>query len=149
MCLLYYLSLGRISRDITILPRTMSVNTILSLALLITTTLTNPPRTGQATYYNPSIFDLVWQYRSTYMEPCDECVGFIALLDAKDMGRQVWVEHEGDLYGPYYVVDCAAPQHRRALANRGWVADLEWELAQELDMRGPIDVTIWFYNPGG
>jgi len=82
------------------------------------------------------------------MEPCKECIGYIALLDPRDIGETVWVEHDNDVYGPYYSIDCASTQHRQYLVNRGWVADLEWELAQELDMNGPITVTIHFVDPG-
>ena len=92
---------------------------------------------GVATRYNPGVMDVVVTRRIQYgqVDPAMPARGFVALLDCEHLGRQVWLEGPDRetggrrVDGPYIVADCAAGEHRQALAERGWAADLSWEVA--------------------
>lgn len=120
---------------------------LLALALLLQ--LTGPAiapapelRVGLATYYDAGVMERVWQYRQTHLAPCPECVGRAALLDCADLGRRVWVNNGSEWAGPLHVIDCAQAGHRAMLIARGWVVDLEYELAVRWGMRGPLPVRV-------
>jgi hypothetical protein len=73
---------------------------------------------GSATYYNPGLMDEVYRNRLAWgqVEPCGECVGMVALLDAERIGERVWLSFDGGSshVGPMLVVDCATAGHREA-----------------------------------
>jgi hypothetical protein len=79
------------------------------------------PATGLATYYNPGVFEIVLKTRGLSPDGCPECVGYAAMLWEEDMGKTVCV----DGYGPLWVVDVAAPQHRAARIAQGWIIDVD------------------------
>ncbi len=79
------------------------------------------PARGLATYYNPGVFEIVLDTRSLPVDGCPECVGYAAMLWPDDMGKKVCV----DGYGPLWVVDVAAPQHRPARIADGWIIDVD------------------------
>lgn len=109
-----------------------------------------PPLKGLATYYNPGLMPLVYanRVRAGEITPCPECVGVVALLRREHLNRRVWLIVEGyEPVGPLLVIDCAPVSLYRYLLGRGWVADLDWPLAQTLHMRGPISLEVWFSDP--
>ena len=120
----------------------------LMLALLVGpvdwTGPTTLPASGHASYYNPGVMDIVWQNRlnTGRVGPCAECAGAIAMLREGDIGRKVWLEHKGEVLGPFMVVDCAGPKHYARLVEKEEVAELPYWLAQRWKMLGPIDVTV-------
>jgi hypothetical protein len=111
----------------------------LALALLIA---------GSATYYNPGIMDQVYANRLAWgqVEPCGECVGMVALIDAERIGERVWLSFDGGSshVGPMLVVDCATAGHREALLARGWAVDVGWDTWQRLGLpKMPVPVQVW------
>ena len=111
----------------------------LALALLIA---------GSATYYNPKIMDEVYQNRLAWkqVEPCAECVGMVALLDAEHIGERVWLSFDGGVtqHGPMLVVDCAAAADRERLRAKQWAVDMDWDTWQRLSLpRRPVQVQVW------
>lgn len=76
-------------------------------------------------------------------------MGYVALLDAEHIGKQVWLQAPGHaVEGPYLVIDCSAAQHRKALQAKGFVVDVDWQTAQRWEMRGPLDgVRVYFAPP--
>lgn len=97
---------------------------------------------GQATYYNPGVFAEVWANRSSSMPQCQDCIGYAAMLDCKDLGKRIWVTYNDETVGPLYVIDCANRRHRAALAQKGWVVDLPFWLAKRWSLTGPVTVTV-------
>ena len=102
------------------------------------------PVTGRATYYAEGVMERVWQYRiqSGDVRPCKECIGAVAMMHSGDIGRKVWVEHDGEVLGPFIVVDCAAPQDFPALERRGIVVEVPYWLARHWKMAGPVGVRV-------
>lgn len=123
------------------------MSTLASLAVAWTVLVS-----GDATYYHPGIFERVVANRLAWghIEPCAECIGYVALLDAESIGRRVWLQRPGEpVEGPFLVADCAAAGHRAALRARGWVVDVDYETAQRWQMRGPVPVTVLTEDDGG
>ena len=110
------------------------------------------PVTGYAMYYNPNIMQEVLHYRLEMGEvaQCQECIGNVALLRAGDLNRRVWLQwQDGDVEGPYLVVDVAAQHHVTQLLNRNWVVDVDNRTAMRRGMAGPVLVTVWGAPPAG
>jgi hypothetical protein len=100
---------------------------------------------GSATFYAPGVMERVVANRLTWgqVEPCVECVGYVALLEPGWIGQRVWLRRSGQPdEGPFLVVDCAAAGHREALRQRGWAVDVDWQTAQRWGMRGPVAVEV-------
>lgn len=100
---------------------------------------------GQATYYNPGLAEQVLTNRLAWghVQPCAECVGYVALLERAMVGERVWLQRPGQPpEGPFLVIDCAAAGHQAALRKRGWAVDVDWQTAQRWGMRGPVPVTV-------
>ena len=103
------------------------------------------PVHGKAMYYNPGIMDQVLEYRLELgqIAPCPQCVGYVALLNAGDLNRKVWIEwEEGDVEGPFLVIDVAATQHVPLLLARQWVVDVDYATALRRAMDGPVYVRV-------
>ncbi len=100
---------------------------------------------GKATYYAPRLMEEVAANRG--MTPGYH-VGFVAMNRAGDLGRTVWIEHDGVVHGPFLVVDVAQEgAHYQAREERGYVIEVSWEQAQLWGMRGPIKVRVHFVAP--
>jgi hypothetical protein len=108
---------------------------------------TQLPEIGIATYYAPGKMDWVWGYRQRLgqVPDCPECVGAVALLRAGDIGRKIWLQPpNGELTGPFLVVDCAHTEDVGPLLERNWVVDISYELGQLWGMVRPLDnVVVW------
>jgi len=108
------------------------------------------PRSGRAMYYNPGIMAQVLSFRmqSNHVSTCPECVGYVALLNRSDLNRKVWIEwDDGDIEGPFLVIDCAAKQHVESLLSRNWVVDVDYATAMRRGMYNPLPVTVWDHRP--
>jgi len=98
---------------------------------------TRLPATGWATYYGDGIFEQVLanqlRYDNIQPDTCPACVGNAAMLWPEDLDRIVCLlTEDGREYGPLWVVDSAASQHRQALIDSGWVVDLEKRVHQDV-----------------
>jgi hypothetical protein len=103
------------------------------------------PVAGKAMYYNPGIMQEVYAYRLRLgqVQPCSECVGYVALLRQGDLGRKVWLRWgDGTVEGPFLVIDVAARQHVGLLLTRGWAVDVDYATAIRHGMNRPVQVTI-------
>ncbi len=128
------------------------IGAVLLLAALGAGAPTAPPPVGVATYYAPGVMEAVVANRLAWgqVAPCQECVGTVALLDAGQLGRRVWLQAPGrPPEGPFLVVDCAQQAHRAALLAQGWVVDVDWATAQRWGMRGPLSGVRVFLGPEG
>jgi len=104
------------------------------------------PLQGLAMYYNPGVFQQVLDFRfaHNHITPCDDCIGFVALLRGGDLDRRVWLKREGLLpEGPFWVVDAAALKHVPGLLSRNWVVDIDYQTAMRWRMAGPIPITVY------
>jgi hypothetical protein len=99
---------------------------------------------GKATYYADGVMERMWQLRiqAGDVQPCKDCIGAVAMMRRGDIGRKVWVERNGEVTGPFIVVDCAAPQDYPALSGRGLVLEVPYWLAQRWKMAGPVAVRV-------
>lgn len=108
---------------------------------------------GALTYYDEGVFPEVVRNRLAYgqVEPCPECVGFIAVRDCEHLGDHAYLRVPGrDTIGPLLIVDCAAQQHRAGMTKRGRIAEVEPWLARELGMWhvGPLyDADLYILDP--
>ncbi|MCB0070478.1 MAG: hypothetical protein KDE20_03430 [Caldilineaceae bacterium] len=107
------------------------------------------PASGMAMYYNPGVMKTVIESRQRFdhIEPCAECIGYVAMLRYGDLDRKVWLQ-TGPLTveGPFHVVDAAATQHVDQLLARDWVVDVDYRTAQRWGFRMPW-VTVWDEPP--
>jgi len=77
------------------------------------------------------------------VSPCPECVGYAALLRGGDLNRKVWIQWaEGDVEGPFLVIDAAASQHVSSLLARQWVVDVDYATAMRRALNAPRYVTV-------
>ncbi len=107
---------------------------------------------GQATYYAPGVMDEVFENRLAWghVQPCELCVGMVALLDREMVGELVYLQRPGyEVEGPFLVIDCAAAGDRANLVRRGWAVDVDWATAQRWGMRKPVPVKVWMPNVAG
>lgn len=131
---------------------------LLALSLLLSPPLqaNNPPLLaaselpvqGEVTYYVPELMEWVYEYRLrlNQVPVCDppECVGYVAMLRAGDLGRKVWLQRPGyEADGPFLVVDHASSKDYERLLARGWVAEVDYITAWRWGMQGPLyDVQV-------
>jgi len=100
---------------------------------------------GKASFYNIRRMQEVAYNREMEL---DGAIDFIAMNRAGDLGRLVWIEKDGIVYGPYRNVDCAQEgAHYEARENRNLVIEVSWEQAQEWHMIKPMPVKVWFIYP--
>lgn len=107
---------------------------------------------GLATFYAPGVMEPVVANRVAWghVDLSVPHEGYVALLNASDLGRTVWLElPDGTVSGPHLVVDCASGKDYGRLQRLGWAVDLSWELAQALGMpNGPLaGVKVWSAYP--
>lgn len=117
---------------------------------LLATTLWNIPTgdesiTGLATFYDPGIMEKVIANRGMNL---DLYKGGLAANKAGDIGRTAWLEVDNRILGPFKIVDCAQKgEHFLERERNGMIVEVGWETAVELDMQGPIPVTLHFFLP--
>lgn len=102
---------------------------------------------GLATYYAPGLMEEVAANRGMGGLPAGY-VGMVALNRMGDLRRSVWLEREGEVTGPYRVVDCAGRgDHFEDRERRRLVVEVAYELGQAWGMQGPVPVVVHFEPP--
>lgn len=107
------------------------------------------PVSGKAMYYNPGVMKTVIESRMRFahIDPCQECIGYVAMLRYGDLDRKVWLQvDQWRIEGPFHVVDVAATKHVGLLLSREWVIDVDYRTAQRWGFRMPW-VTVWEHPP--
>ena len=99
------------------------------------------PVYGLTTYYADGLIQEVAANR--HMDLAGYLNG-VALNRRGDLGRAVWLEHDGQFYGPMLAVDCSALEDYPERLRQGYVAEIPYRLAQEWSMAGPVPVTVHF-----
>jgi hypothetical protein len=98
--------------------------------------------TGSATYYSPNLFEEVYANRLAWhqVQPCAECVGFVALNDPQYLGKLVYLDWPGyGISGPYLDADCEANYQPGSPRERhGRVVEVDWLTSRRFAMRGPV-----------
>lgn len=100
-----------------------------------------PVISGEATFYAPGVMATVARNRGVSL---DGRVGGVALNRKGDLGRDVWLEVNGRMYGPFLVIDCAQQGHYKDRERLGRVVEVSGRQARKWGMRGPIKVKVWF-----
>lgn len=116
------------------------MKTLFALALLTA---------GDATYYAPGLMEEVYANRLAWgqVQPCPACVGYVALMDCRDLGRRVWLDWGDVTDGPYQVIDCAAAAHVAGLRQRNRVVEVDYATALRHRMAGPVPVSVLWWPP--
>ena len=118
----------------------------LTLAAALWLTPTGEPAiNGRATYYSPGLMEQVASNRGMNLA---DYAGGVALNRRADLGRTVWIIHDGKEYGPFKVIDCArqgADFEERE--RRGLVVEVSWQQGVEWHMLGPVPVRVLFAAP--
>lgn len=123
----------------------MPVAKILLLLLLAWYTPTPEPYLeGKATYYRAGLMEQVAQTNGYDLSGYK---GGVAPNRMADKGREVWIEVEGRLYGPFLAVDCAAQHDYQTREDKGLIIEVDYQWAMRWHMKGPIPVTVYFFNP--
>ena len=102
---------------------------------------------GKATYYAPGIMERVAENRGRSLAGY---VGGVALNRAGDLGRRVWLEWgEGEIDGPYLVVDCARELHFAEREDARLVVEVDAQTAWRHGFFrvGPVPVRVLFVEP--
>jgi hypothetical protein len=111
---------------------------------------------GKATFYAPGMMERVAMNRGLIREAEEYdkwleergLAGAVALNAAGDLGRVVWLESPaGDVAGPFLAIDCAQAEHYQDRLDRERVVEVDWPTAVRWQMRGPVDVRVWFHPP--
>jgi len=94
---------------------------------------------GICTFANPGVLPRVAEQRGMDAEPSR----MIALADCARLGDRVYLEVGGRVVGPLLSVDCGQAKHRQAQRARRLVADVPFELWQELRLpRAPVPCEV-------
>lgn len=96
---------------------------------------------GKITFYGAGVMEQVYKYRlgAGEVEPCMECVGMIAVLDAEHIGKHAYITLPNRTpFGPFLIVDCARQQDLAPLRQAGLIAEVSRERGYLWDMRGAI-----------
>lgn len=123
------------------------MTTLALLTALWMTPTDAPSIDGMATYYAPGLMQAVADNRGMDLS---HYRGGVALNRAADLGRTVWLEHDGKIDGPFLVVDCARQGvHFNDRESRGHVLEVDYRQARDWRMvgAGPIPVRVWFELP--
>lgn len=101
---------------------------------------------GKIMYYNPGVMEKTWAYRHNvekYPE-CPECVGMIATMRDGDKKRKLCIQRDGidQPEGPFYIIDVANEIHKDLLAQKDWLVDIGWPIAEAWNMNRPIMGTL-------
>ena len=96
---------------------------------------------GKITYYSAGVMERVYSYRlgAREVEPCGECVGMIAVVDAEHIGKHAYITlPDQEPMGPFLIIDCARKQDAERLKSAGLIAEVSRERAYLWDMQRPI-----------
>lgn len=83
---------------------------------------------GAATFYAPGVMEATARVRGM------DLTGFVdgvSLMSPSDIGRMVWIKHDGTWEGPFLSVDTAQQNHMcQAIQTRGEVVEVGYRTAQ-------------------
>jgi hypothetical protein len=102
---------------------------------------------GLATYYAPNVMEAVAVNRGMSIAGFR---GGVALNRAGDLGRTVWLEYDGEITGPYRVVDCAhRGVHFEDRLSKGYIVEVDYRVARDWGIVGvgPVPVRVHFELP--
>ena len=104
---------------------------------------------GYAAFYGDGVMEQTWTYRSSYLPPCTYCVDMVALPEAKDIGRLVYIDwgYPTGIIGPYLVIDAAQKQHLAAMRAHQRVVEVSKREANKRGMRGTVPVRVLWLPP--
>jgi hypothetical protein len=124
------------------MTQTLTLTTAALLTMWTTPTVA-PTISGDATYYVDGLMERVAHYRGLSLAGY---AGGIALNRAADLGRAAWLRHDGELSGPYRVVDCAQWRHYPVRLEMGYVVEVDYQTAKAWGMVGvgPVPVEVIF-----
>ncbi len=107
------------------------------------------PISGNATYYNVGVMETVWAQRVAWgqVPACVDCVGAVAMVEKRDIGRRVWLEYDGKVAGPFMVVDCATPRDHDRFVRSGVVVEVPNWVARVWRIDGPVPMRVHDYPP--
>jgi hypothetical protein len=116
----------------------------LLVLLMLAGDVVSVPASGQASYYGRGVMERVYANRLALgdVDPCGDCVDFVAMRLRSDVGRRVVIRYAGVVYGPFLVVDCAAPADLGRMVARRRVVEVSWEQGVAWGMKGPVDVEV-------
>ncbi len=107
---------------------------------------------GGATFYAPWIMEGTARYRGMDL---DRYVDGVSLMSPSDIGREVWIKHNGRWEGPFLNVDTAQQNHQcQAVQTRGEVVEVGYKTAQRWGMvdwprvhEWKVDVEVSLFPP--
>jgi len=77
------------------------------------------------------------------VQPCDECVGMVAMLDCERIGDKVWLRYDDRVSGPFLTIDCADKKDLPEIGRRRIVVELSYEIWHELGFpERPVPMTV-------
>lgn len=101
---------------------------------------------GLGTYYSEGVMRQVAENRELAHL---SLVGYVALNRAGDIGREVWIQHRGAVWGPFVVVDCAQERHFEERLRSRYIVEVPYWLAEVWGMVGvgPLPMAVWYDPP--
>lgn len=109
---------------------------------------------GDGSFYAKTVMEATLAYNigRGKLQPCARCVGYVATMNAADMGRLVYLQWSNGLIdGPYLVADAAQAEHRAGLIARHRVVEYDFHTAQAHAklgaLAGPIPVRVLWLPP--
>jgi len=96
---------------------------------------------GGATFYAPWMMEGTARYRGMDL---DRYVDGVSLMSPADIGREVWIKHNGEWEGPFLSVDTAQQNHMcQAIQTRGEVVEVGYSTAKRWGMTDWPKVHEW------
>lgn len=91
---------------------------------------------GAAVFYAPGVMEATADYRrDNGGKSLDGFVGGVSLMSPSDLGKVVWIKHDGIWEGPFLSVDTAQQNHMcQAIQTRGEVVEVGYKTAQRWGM---------------
>jgi hypothetical protein len=118
------------------------MNLLLGLALLAE---------GDGSFYAKNVMESTVAYRIELgqIQPCPDCIGYVALMSCDELGRLVYLDFGDSLgiEGPFLTADCAQAEHIEGLRKRNRVVEVDWQTALRHHMAGPLPVRILWAPP--
>jgi len=96
---------------------------------------------GAATFYAPYLMEGTASYRGLDLTGY---VDGVSLMSPSDIGKEVWIKHEGIWEGPFLSVDTAQQNHMcQAIQTRGEVVEVGYKTAHRWGMTDWPKVHEW------
>jgi len=91
---------------------------------------------GHAAYYADGVMEGVVYVRqhsdtwATLPVGIPPVIGFVAVDDCTEIGTLVWLWHEEELAGPYWVADCRAASDIALAGRKGIIVEVDYNTAK-------------------